>query len=254
LRTWISGNFAELQVLAAVLSMTLYRRRFLLKPKMVKERKCRVVEANGFKRVEQPDGLFWAHGRFPIDLDWCQYYHCNNESEYRLRLRTADDADDADKKLAVIYPRTSAQSAAEFLCESIKDRAAMLHEDITREIIGSAIVVLNALKPGLNEKIYENALVIELRTRGIKVEQQRRFPIHYRGRLVGRLIPDLIVNEKVIVDPKVVTSFSETHTAQMIGYLKITGLQVALLLNFKEFRLDWKRVVNERTSSSKPAE
>jgi GxxExxY protein len=67
---------------------------------------------------------------------------------------------------------------------------------------------------------------------------------------VGKLTPDLIVDGKVIADPKVVTAFNDTHTAKMLGYLNITGLEVALLLNFKDARLDWKRVVNDRKRPS----
>jgi GxxExxY protein len=119
----------------------------------------------------------------------------------------------------------------------------MKHEKLTGEIIGAAMAVLNELKPGLDEKLYENALVIELAARGLGAEQQRQYPVHYRGHFIGRLVPDLIVDGKVIVDPKVVTAFSDSHIAQMVGYLNITGLQVALLLNFKEAKLDWKRVV-----------
>ena len=78
------------------------------------------------------------------------------------------------------------------------------------------------------------------------VEQQREYPVHYRGHFIGKLIPDLIVDGKVIADPKVVTGFNETHIAQMLGYLNITGLEVALLLNFKNAKLEWKRVVNEK--------
>ena len=85
--------------------------------------------------------------------------------------------------------------------------------------------------------------------RGHTVEQQREYPVHYRGQFIGQLVPDLIVDGKVITDPKVVTTFNDTHIAQMLGYLNITGLQVALLLNFKESKLDWKRVVNERKSN-----
>lgn len=120
----------------------------------------------------------------------------------------------------------------------------MKHEELTRKIIGAAMAVLNELKPGLDEKLYENALVIELAARGHKAEQQREHPVHYRGHFIGKLVPDLIVDGLVIVDPKVVTAFSESHVAQMLGYLNITGLGVALLLNFKESKLDWKRVVN----------
>src|ERR1039457_3315804 len=119
----------------------------------------------------------------------------------------------------------------------------MLHEEITKDIIGTAMAVLNELKPGLDEKLYENALVIELVSRGHKVEQQREYPVHYRGQFIGKLVPDLIVDDKVIADPKVASAFNDTHISQMLGYLNITGLQVALLLNFKESKLTWKRVV-----------
>ncbi len=119
----------------------------------------------------------------------------------------------------------------------------MKHEELTRDIIGAAMAVLNELKPGLDEKLYENAMVIELVARGHTVEQQREYPVHYRGHFIGKLVPDLIVDGKVIVDPKVVTVFNDTHTAQMLGYLNITGQEVALLLNFKEAKLAWKRVV-----------
>jgi GxxExxY protein len=119
----------------------------------------------------------------------------------------------------------------------------MKHEELTGQILGAAMTVLNELKPGLDEKLYENALVIELTARGHTVEQQREYPVHYRGHFVGKLVPDLIVDGKVIADPKVVSAFNDTHNAQMLGYLNITGLEVALLLNFKESKLQWKRVV-----------
>ena len=113
----------------------------------------------------------------------------------------------------------------------------MKHEELTKHIIGAAMAVLNELKPGLDEKLYENALLIELVARGHTVEQQREYPVHYRGHFIGKLVPDLIVNGKVIAHPKVVTAFNDSHIAQMIGYLNIIGLEVALLLNFKESKL-----------------
>ena len=119
----------------------------------------------------------------------------------------------------------------------------MKREELTRDIIGAGMAVLNELRPGLDEKLYENAMVIELVARGYRVEQQREYPVHYRGHFIGKLIPDLIVDGRVIVDPKVVTAFNDTHIAQMLGYLNITGLEVALLLNFREAKLNWKRVV-----------
>jgi GxxExxY protein len=124
----------------------------------------------------------------------------------------------------------------------------IIHEELTGAIIGIAMEVLNELKPGLNEVLYERAMVIELRRRGHEVAVQESFPVFYRAELIGNLIPDLIVDQSIIVDPKVVSAFSETHVAQMIGYLNITGIELALLLNFKNARLDWKRVVRQKNS------
>ena len=95
----------------------------------------------------------------------------------------------------------------------------MKHEELTKDIIGAAMTVLNELKPGIDEKLYENALVIELEHRGHIVEQQREFPVHYREQFIGKLVPDLIVDDRVIADPKVVAVFNDTHMAQMLGYL-----------------------------------
>jgi GxxExxY protein len=92
----------------------------------------------------------------------------------------------------------------------------MIHEQLSGEIIGAAMEVLNELKPGLDEKLYERAIIIELERRGHVVSVQTAFPVHYRGELIGNLIPDLIVDNAVIVDPKVVACFTETHVAQMI--------------------------------------
>jgi GxxExxY protein len=122
----------------------------------------------------------------------------------------------------------------------------MIHEKLSGAIIGIAMEVLNELNPGLDEVLYERAMVIELRRRGHEVAVQKSFPVFYRAELIGNLIPDLIVDNSVIVDPKVVKAFTDTHIAQMIGYLNITKLELALLLNFKNVRLDWKRVVRRQ--------
>ena len=124
-----------------------------------------------------------------------------------------------------------------------KPRQPMLYAQLSEGIIGAAMKVLNALRPGLDEKLYENALCIELTTRGHQVEQQRSFPVHYEQHLVGTLVPDVIVDDLVVVDTKVVTAFNDAHVAQMNGYLAITQLRLALLLNFKTATLEWKRIV-----------
>src|SRR5947209_16899135 len=89
-------------------------------------------------------------------------------------------------------------------------------------------------------------MIIELKHRGHVVAVQSSFPVSYRGELIGNLIPDLIVDDAVIVDPKVAACFTDTQVAQMLGYLNITGLDLALLLNFKNARLEWKRVLRPR--------
>jgi len=119
----------------------------------------------------------------------------------------------------------------------------MIHEELSGKIIGAAMEVLNELKPGLDEKLYERAMTIELKHRGHNVSVQSAFPVSYRGELIGNLIPDLIVDDAVLVDPKVISCFTDTHVAQMIGYLNITRLDLALLINFKNARLEWKRVL-----------
>ena len=122
----------------------------------------------------------------------------------------------------------------------------MIHEDLSGKIIGAVMQVLNELKPGLDEKLYERAMIIELRRCGHSVSVQRSFPVYYRGELIGNLVPDLIVNDTVIVDPKVVACFTETHVAQMIGYLNITDSDLALLINFKNAQLEWRRVLRRQ--------
>jgi GxxExxY protein len=114
--------------------------------------------------------------------------------------------------------------------------------DLSQSVIGAAMKVLNTLRPGLDEKLYERALVIELRKQGVRCEQQKAYDVRYEGELIGTLVPDLIIESGLIVDPKVVSAFNDNHVAQMLGYLNITGLKTALLLNFKYARLGIKRV------------
>jgi GxxExxY protein len=103
--------------------------------------------------------------------------------------------------------------------------------------------VSNELGCGFLEKVYENALAIELRLAGMKCDQQRAFHVSYRHEVVGEYIPDLLVNESVIVEVKSVASLSRVHEAQCMNYLRATGLHVALLLNFHTPRLEKKRIV-----------
>jgi len=119
----------------------------------------------------------------------------------------------------------------------------LLHREISESIVGSCMQVLNTLRPGLSERAYENALVVELTNRGHSVNQQSSFNVIYEGVLVDTLIPDLIVDGSVIIDTKVVEDFNMTHIAQMMGYLAISRLRLAILANFKHADFRWRRVI-----------
>ena len=111
----------------------------------------------------------------------------------------------------------------------------------TRRIIGCAHEVLNTLGSGLTEKPYENALVGEFVLREIPYLQQPRYPVDYKGCRVGEFIPDLVVFRRVIVDTKVVDRLSDLETGQVLNYLRVTGLRVGLILNFRYPRLQCRR-------------
>lgn len=124
------------------------------------------------------------------------------------------------------------------------------HSEITHAIIGAAMEVLNELGHGLHEKPYENALVVELELRGLALDQQRNYDVLYKGTRVGNYIPDLIVAEAVVVDTKVVDRITDNDRGQMINYLKITGLEVGLILNFARPKLEWERIVLRQSKKS----
>jgi GxxExxY protein len=113
----------------------------------------------------------------------------------------------------------------------------------TEKIIGFAFEVLNELGHGLNEKIYENSLVVLFKLNSIAFDQQRRFPVLFRGVEVGEFVPDLIVFGSVIVDTKVIERITDHERGKMLNYLRITKLRVGSILNFKNARLEWERIV-----------
>ncbi|MDY0375985.1 MAG: GxxExxY protein [Desulfobacterium sp.] len=123
------------------------------------------------------------------------------------------------------------------------DKHRFLFKEETHRIIGCAFEILNTLGHGLLEKPYENALVVEFQQQGIPYTQQPRFPVIYKSVQVGEYIPDLIVFDRIIVDTKVIEKIGNNEKAQIINYLKITGLRVGLLLNFKHAKLEWERII-----------
>src|SRR5262249_28467762 len=113
----------------------------------------------------------------------------------------------------------------------------------THALIGCSFDVLNELGHGLNEKCYENSLVVEFMLRKIRYEQQRKFEVLYKGHSVGLFIPDLIAYGQIIVDTKVIDKITDHERGQMLNYLRITKLTLGLILNFKHPKLEWERVV-----------
>jgi GxxExxY protein len=87
-------------------------------------------------------------------------------------------------------------------------------------------------------------LVVELGLKGVPVRQQSRYKVMYKGIEIGEYVPDLVTHEKIVVDAKVIDRITNLELGQMMNYLKITGLKVGLILNFKRPKLEWKRVVH----------
>jgi len=121
--------------------------------------------------------------------------------------------------------------------------AEFLYADITKQIIGSAFEVWKVLGYGFLEKVYENALVEELRRANLKIQQQFPIEIFYKGVRVGHYVADLFVEESVIIELKSEKEYNSKHEAQLINYLKATGVKVGLLMNFGEHKCDFKRLV-----------
>lgn len=123
------------------------------------------------------------------------------------------------------------------------------YEKETSEILNCSFEIINPLGHGLLEKPFENALRVEFTLRGIPWQQQPRYDVIYKEHKVGEYIPDLIVHNLVVVDTKVIDRITDHEVGQMLNYLKITGLPVGLILNFKRSRLEWKRVINQYPKS-----
>lgn len=114
--------------------------------------------------------------------------------------------------------------------------------DITEKIIGCSFTVMNTLGSGFLEKIYENALALELRHSGLNAVQQKSIEVRYRDTVVGEYFMDLFVEDKIIVELKAVGALEDAFYAQCLNYLKATGLEVCLLLNFGNPDLQVRRI------------
>jgi GxxExxY protein len=122
-----------------------------------------------------------------------------------------------------------------------KAEKLLLKDEVFR-VVGCAIEVLNTLGHGLVEKPYENALVVEFLLRKIPFRQQPSFDVLYKGHKIGLFVPDLIAFDSGVVDTKIIDQITDHERGLMLNYLRITGLRVGVILNFKHSKLEWQRI------------
>ena len=126
--------------------------------------------------------------------------------------------------------------------QTIKEEKELPHSELTRNILGCCFEVINELGPGFLERVYKNALLIAMRQKGLQVEVERSYNVIFREKIVGRYVADLVINDSVIVELKCCESLISEHQAQLFNYLKVSGLSVGLLVNFRRSKLEWKRL------------
>lgn len=119
----------------------------------------------------------------------------------------------------------------------------ILYKDLSYKIVGLAMQVYNKLGYGFLEKVYENALMVILLRGGIQAKQQAPITVYFEGEVVGDYYADILVEDKIILELKAVEKISDAHIAQTLNYLKATGLQLAIILNFGKEKFEYKRIV-----------
>lgn len=121
------------------------------------------------------------------------------------------------------------------------------HAEITEAVIGCAFEVIKELGSGFLESVYEKALLLALSQKGLSVVAQQPLRVSFRGESVGEFFADLLVEEKVLIELKAVKALSPEHQAQLINYLHASGIEVGLLLNFGNSKLEIKRCFKSKT-------
>ena len=120
---------------------------------------------------------------------------------------------------------------------------SLINEQVTEKIIGISFEVINELGAGFLESVYQKALGVALLQAGLKIREQVPLKVSFRGQIVGEYYADILVEDQVILELKAVKSLNGEHEAQLLNYLKATGMKVGLLLNFGRAKLEWKRMV-----------
>jgi len=118
--------------------------------------------------------------------------------------------------------------------------------EITGDIIGAAMEVHRRLGPGFLESVYEEALAVELKINNIKFERQKELPVFYRDKVIKTFVCDFIIDKQIIVELKAIKQIGEIEKIQVISYLKASGIEIGLLINFGNVSLEYKRLINSR--------
>ncbi|MCI2425483.1 GxxExxY protein [Candidatus Acetothermia bacterium] len=119
----------------------------------------------------------------------------------------------------------------------------ILHKELSYKVIGAVMEVHNTLGAGFLEKVYENAVIIKLNKNGMKVVQQAPLKVHFEGEIVGEYFADILVEDEIILEMKCVEKITDIHRAQVINYLKATGLKLGIIINFARPKLEYERIV-----------
>ena len=123
-----------------------------------------------------------------------------------------------------------------------KDEENLPHHELTRAILGCCFEVMNELGPGFLERLYKNALLLAMREKNLQVETEKPFEVVFRNKVIGRYNADLVVEKKVIVELKCCESLVREHQAQVFNYLRVSGLPIGLLVNFRHRKLEYQRL------------
>ncbi|MBL8178202.1 MAG: GxxExxY protein [Bryobacterales bacterium] len=117
-------------------------------------------------------------------------------------------------------------------------------DPLTERVLGAIFEVSNTLGAGFLEKVYQRALLVELRLRGLKVVPEARFGVRYKGEPIGDYLADLLVEDVLVIELKCAEHLSNQHVAQCLNYLRASGRTLCLLVNFQRPKVEWKRIVS----------
>jgi len=121
---------------------------------------------------------------------------------------------------------------------------------LTERVLGAVFEVANSLGAGFLEKVYERALLHEIRLRGIRAVSQASFPVLYKGQCIGEYFADILVENTVVIELKCVERLGNEHMAQCLNYLRASGMEVCLLINFQKPTVEWKRIAGVSNSAA----